>query len=101
MTKKHKIIAIIYTVLSVLALPFLLFMQLFSVFLFDSPGSMESVVPYTIALAILGIPICLIIANIKMWGAYRHNRMRVFYWSIAAPFVYVLLFFMTWGLFDS
>ena len=90
---------IVYSVVSAIIFPFLLYLQIFSIFLFDSPG--YSVVPYLLALGILLIPILLVVANVFLWlSILKQKRAKVSIFDMGLPVVYTILFFALWALFD-
>ena len=98
MTHWLKVSGIIYSVLSVLLLPFLLFLQMMSVFLFDDPA--RNVLPYFLALGILLIPIVLVIANVLMWLSISKSEKKMAVVYMLIPVMYTILFFLLWSLID-
>ena len=101
MNKKLKIFGIIYSVLSGLILPFLLFIQIFSVFLFDAPGSSGTLLPYLIALGIFLIPVSLIVSNILMWISIKKSDTKLMIIYMIIPIAYTILFFSIWSTLDK
>lgn len=101
MVLKLRVAGLVYSVLSALLLPALLFMQVMSIFLFDAPGSTGLWLPYVLALGIFLIPVILVAANIFMWFAIRgsDDRSAIFY--MVLPVAYTVLFFVAWALVDS
>ena len=96
--KKYKIVGRVYSVLSIIALPFLFYMQLFSISLFAAPDSSETVWPYLLALGILFIPFSLILANVLVWKSIKRSKYGLVVGCMLLPFGYTLLFFFLWSL---
>ena len=99
MDKTLKIIGIVYSVLSLIALPGLLLVQFFSIFLFDNPSS--TLLPLLIAFGIFLIPVVLVISNILMWKSIGKSNVKVTVTYILLPILYTVLFFGIWFLAGS
>ena len=97
---KLRVAGLVYSVLSALLLPALLFMQFLSVFLFDAPGSTGLWLPYVLAFGIFLIPVILVAANIFMWFAIRRSDNRSAVLFMVLPVAYTVLFFVAWALVD-
>jgi hypothetical protein len=88
-----KYVLFIYSVFSIVALPFLLYLQVFSMFLFDSGISFGA---YLLSFLILMIPILLILGNIFAWKNYKKNKTNKVLFFMIMPIIYPILFFTFW-----
>lgn len=91
---------IIYSIVSVIFLPFLLFMQILSLFLFDQSVSQSMVLPYILALGIFLIPVILVVSNILMWFSIKKSNLKLTIIYMILPIIYTILFFLIWGIID-
>lgn len=89
---------LIYSVLSFLLLPVLIYLQVFSFFLFDSG---ESFLAYFLSFLILLIPILLILGNIFAWKNYKKGRIKNVIFYMLMPIIYPILFFNVWFYLDT
>lgn len=93
-----KYILSVYSAISLILLPFLLYMQVFSLFLFDSGSSFGA---YLLSVLILLIPILLILGNVFAWKNYKRGNTKKVIFYILMPIIYPIIFFTVWFSWDT
>jgi hypothetical protein len=87
--KKAKRFVIIWTCLFGFLFPFVFWMSLWSIFIFDNPRA-TAYTGIPIICAFLCVPLSMLVSIWKMWSHYLHKRYSDVYWFCSLPFLMVL-----------
>jgi len=89
------IVGIVYSSLSALAMIPAVLLNFFSVFLFDSPHSTDTMLPYFITGSVVLIPILILCSNAIMWPLLIHRRIVWAILFMTIPILYPFAVFTT------
>ncbi len=88
--KKSRRFVTVWTCLYVILFPFVFWMALWSILIFDSP-SITVFIGIPIICAFLCLPLSMLVSIWKMWSHYFHKQYPKIHWFCALPF-FMLLF---------
>lgn len=88
--KKARRFVTIWTCLYIILFPFVFWMSLWSILVFDNP-SMTVPIGITIICAFLCVPFSMLVSIWKMWSKYFHEQYDKIYWFCALPLFALLL----------